>query len=128
MNAPKLPPRAEPGAFRLHRFTKVAQIPMLLVIAFDFVLESFQHPRNSAENGNAFALCRLDDFGRIQTVLKNNRRSEDPRDKNAYHLAEDMAERQNRENLERMNEELPSNILIDLAFYRGDVCKEIFVG
>ncbi len=70
---------------------------------------------------------RVDDFGGLQFVLKNNRSSQQWRQEHTQELAKHMAQRQQIQKPQRMHPALVLQIALHLALQRRDVCQNIAV-
>src|ERR1700730_11934686 len=113
-------------------FLKVAPqflgLPARCKVALDLVLKRFDEPRHGSEQGDALVVNRTDDLGRVQRVQENRRGPGDLRQENAEQLTEDMAERQQIEEAQRMNNSFVASIALDFSLHRLQGRQQVSLG
>ena len=69
----------------------------------------------------------LDDLGRVQRILKEDLAAEELRHEDAHELPEDVAQRDEAEEAERVHDAFPTHVLPYLLFERREVGEKVRV-
>ncbi len=124
-------PRATKEFLPVGRFERTRE-PLFLLrrreVALDSRMKPVEHTRHGNQSGSALALDRANDLGRIRRRLKHNRRTEQRWNEQSHDLAEDVAERDERNEAQRMHPLFVTAIRIDTAFEWLEVGEEVSVG
>src|SRR5213594_2908335 len=99
-----------------------------MVIAFDFLTQGLQQPGDGNQHGDSPSLDGVDDFRRAQGVQENNRAAEQLRDKNSEELAENVAQGEQVEKPDGMEDAFVLEILVYLRLERLDVGENVAMG
>src|ERR1019366_2569212 len=100
----------------------------VLKIAFDLLLQRLDHARHGYQHGDAFPADRCHDFGWVECVFEHDSSAEQRGKKNSQELSEDMAQRQQVEEANRMHQPLVLQVFSDFGFERGEVADHVRVG
>src|SRR5260370_717253 len=110
---------------------KGAVQPLRFALAFEFSLDSgmkkIKHARNGDECGGAFLLDGANDFSGIAGRFENDRGSEQRRNEQCHELPEDVAQRNERDEAQRVKPALVFAIRIDATLQRLKVRAKITV-
>src|SRR5260370_41172080 len=90
-------------------------------------MKKIKHARNGDERGGAFLLDGAKDFGGIAGRFENDRGSEKRRNEQRHELSEDGAQRNERDETQRVKPTLVFAIRIDAALQRLEVRQKISV-
>ena len=93
----------------------------------DVLAQTVEHARDCDDDGDALCPDRAGDLRRVERVLKVNLAAEHLRHEKPHELPEDVAERQEVEEANRVDDALPARILHDLLFERREVGEQVAV-
>ena len=96
--------------------------------ALDFTLERFQQSRDGDQYGYPFASDRFQQIAGIESFKKDGGSAEQRRDENRKQLAENMAQREEIEKSQRMENTLVAQVLLHFMFDRFDIGKNVGMG
>ena len=97
-------------------------------VALDFMAQGFQQARHGDQGGNSFALEGAQDLGGVEALLEYHRAGQQRRDEQAQELAEDVAQRNQVQETDGMDEALVFQVGADFSFKRLEVGEEVAVG
>jgi hypothetical protein len=127
MDTAKAPPAFNkvfsPGRFKL--LVKPVQLVLRLEIELDLFLQCFQNAWHPYQHRNPLALDRADHLGGIQTFLENDEPLQQLRDEDTEELPEDMTQRQQVQEADRMNHSFVLQIFLNLALERLEVRQDV---
>ena len=90
--------------------------------------QSVEHARNGDKGGGALAFEGTENFRGLLGVLEDNRGADERGHEERHELAEDMAQRNDRNEAQRMKPALVFTILGDALFQWFEIREEIAVG
>ena len=105
--------------------SEALQKTLVFEIALDLFLQRLQHARHRDQNRNPLASNGADDLAWFQAVLKNYRPAHELRKKNPQKLPEDVAQRQQVQKANRVDEAFVLEILLNLRLQRCHVRENI---
>src|SRR5713101_8917825 len=130
MNLPKRPPSLQDvlvlsrEQFPIERFAFASS----LVVAFDLVAESVEHPRHADDHRYAMLLNSINDLRRIQRALKEHLAGEYLRHEDTHELPEYVTERKQVQKSYWVNNAFVFEVLLNLRFERVDVGEHVSMG
>src|SRR5882762_6941255 len=129
MDATKTPGAAEERlCFRGRVILVEPTLPAAQIdFAFDGGTQEIEHARHSNEQGRAFAFDGAENFAGIGGVFENYRGAEKRWNEKSHELSEDVAQRNQRNEAQRMEQTLVFEIGLHAAFYGFEVGKKISV-
>ena len=111
----------------LQLFVKHVTFAARRVVALDLLAQRVEEARHGDDDRDAVLLDSGDDLRRVERVLKVDFAAEELRHEDAHELAEDMAERQQVEEADRVEGPFPLAVLVDLALKRAEVRQQVAV-
>ena len=130
MNAAKAPGAAKErlrfggGVILVEPFAPAARIDF----AFDGGAQQIEHARNGDEHGGAFAFYGAKNFRGIGGIFENDGGAEQWRNEQRHELSENVAERNQRDEAQRVQEAFVFQIGLDAAFDGFEIGEKISVG
>ncbi len=97
-------------------------------IAFDLLLQRLDHARHGHQHRDPFPADRRHDCGWVECVFKNDRTPQQRWKKNSQELSEDVAQRQQVQEANRMHQPFVLQVFSDFGFDRDEVADHIGVG
>ena len=125
MHAPEDPPAVEEmlSLRRLKPPPKIFQPAFIFQIALDFLFQRLQHARHRHQHRHALAPDGANDFARLERILKDHGAAHQLRQKHSQELSEHMAQGQQVQEANGMDQAFVLQIFLDFRFERRDIAR-----
>ena len=125
MHSPEDPPAVEEmlSLRRLKSPPEIFEPAFIFQIALDLLLQRLQHARHRHQHRHSLAPDGANDFARLERILENHRAAHQLRQKYSQKLPEHVAQGQQVQEANGMDQAFILQIFLDFCFQRRDVAR-----